>query len=270
MYREIFEKIIGFQNLNSYPILPCPYCSQKHLRIDTDTLHYKIVDVLDAPNIIKEERKKSITEIKDIYEESKFFGILFGAITVIGSVIEKPAKFVSFFKCDNCNKDVSATGTLKIDREEDINTASIKVEYFTPPIPIIKLSPNLPEKIREELIQAFNHFHSDLTSSGTKLRRAIERLCLDLGFKEKNLHFSITSMGKEYPQESEFLDSLKLLGNESVHEGKVNEHDLLDAFEVMDYVLQLYDRKKYLEIANMKALKLKEKFNKKPVLINKS
>lgn len=268
MYREIFEEIIGFKGLTSYPSLPCPYCGEKHLNIDMDSIHYKIVNLEDASKIIKKEREESISSVAETFEESKFLGILHGVLEVTERIFERPAKFISFFQCDNCSKTVSATGTMKIDKEENINTADIKVEYFSPPIPIMQLSTNLPIEISEELVQAFNHFHSDLTSSGAKLRRAIEKMCFDLDYREKNLHFSITAMSKDYPTEAQFLDSLKLVGNEATHADEIDEHDLLDAFEVMDYVHRLYDRKKELELANMRALKLQEKFNKKPLLLS--
>lgn len=269
MYREIFEEIIGFKSLTSYPSLPCPYCGEKDLHIDIDTIQYKIVNYEDASKIIVQEREKSVSSIAETYKEDKFLGILYGIVEIAEKVSERPAKFVSFFECNNCEKTVSTTGTMKIHKNEDIETANIKVEYFSPPIPIIQLSANLPVEISEELIQAFNHFHSDLTSSGAKLRRAIEKMCLDLGYQQKNLHFAITDMSKDYPNEAQFLNSLKLVGNEATHADQIDENDLLDAFDVMDYVHRLYDRKKDLEVANMKALKLHDKFSKQVLLENK-
>ena len=208
-----------------------------------DTFQYKIVGFDYNSKIIEKEREESITSIKEAYDENKFFGIFLGAVQIVDKIMVKPAKFISFFICYNCEKTVSATGTLKIDREEDIKTAEIKVEYFSPPIPMIDLSENLPNEIKNEIIQSFSHFHSDLASSGAKLRRSIEKMCFNLGYKESNLHFSITSMTKDYPNEANLLDSLKLVGNEATHSDSIHENDLLDAFEVMDYILKLYDRK---------------------------
>ena len=98
MNRKIFEQIIGFESISSYPKLPCPYCNQNNLVLDKQTINYKMVSLVDAP----------------------------------------------------------------------IDSSSIKVEYFSPPIPLFNISNNIPENIREEILQAFNHFHSDITSSGTK------------------------------------------------------------------------------------------------------
>lgn len=267
MNREVFEKIVGFVSVNNYPVLPCPYCLENELVINNDTLNYELINIKDCnSSIVTKEYDENLSLAKDIYEENKFFGVL--ATFAVGGMLlmEKHAKFICFFTCNNCMKSVSSTGTLKLDRDENIDRGSMKIEYFSPPIPIFKLSDNIPIDIRNELIQVFNHFHADLNSSGAKLRRAIEKLCLDLGFKEKNLHFTITKMKDKYPVESELLDSLKLLGNEATHSDAVTENDLLDALEVMDYVLSLYNRKKELQLANEKALKLKEKF-KKPILI---
>ncbi len=185
MHRETLEQIIDFENINTYPKLPCPYCNQNSLYIDENSINYRIDEYNDVTKIIKKERKENFELVGDIYKENNFFGVFAGLAIGTLTIMEKAAKFISFFTCKNCNKQVSATGTMKLNREEDINSASIKVEYFSPPIPLFNLSSNIPEDIREELIQSFNHFHSDISSSGSKLRRAVEKMCANLGFKEK-------------------------------------------------------------------------------------
>lgn len=114
------------------------------------------------------------------------------------------------------------------------------------------------------MLQSFNHFHSDPHSSGAKLRRSIETMCSELNFKEKNLHAMLSSMEKEFPREAQLLDSLKLLGNAASHRDSVSEEDLLDAFEVQEYVLGLFDRIKEKKEVEETSKRLMEKFGKKP------
>lgn len=261
--RKVFEQIIGFESINLYPKLPCPYCNQNDLVLDRQTITYKTVSFIDAPKIAKQEMKDNIGFVENTYKENKFLGILAGLAVSAAVVLERHAKFICFFTCENCSKNVSSTGTMKLEKNESLDSSCIKVEYFSPPIPLFHLSNNIPENIREEILQAFNHLHSDITSSGTKLRRIVEKMCLDLGFKEKNLHASISSLSKIYPKEGALLHSLKLLCNDAVHSDNLEIYDLLNAFEIIDFVLNLYERLAQEKMINEKALKLEEKFANK-------
>jgi hypothetical protein len=69
-------------------------------------------------------------------------------------------------------------------------------------------------------------------------------------------------MEKQFPEEADLLHSLKLLGNEATHSDSVNEEDLLDAFEVQEFVLGLFERIKDKKQIADTANKLKQKFNK--------
>lgn len=261
--RKVFEQVMGFESINFYPKLPCPYCNQNDLALDRQTITYKMVSLSDAPTIVKKTMKENIDFVDNTYKKNKLLGIL--AVVAIGTtaVLERHAKFICFFTCTNCSKNVSSTGTMKLERNGSLDSACIKVEYFSPPIPLFNLSNNIPENIREEILQAFNHFHSDITSSGTKLRRGIEKMCSDLGFKEKNLHASISSLSKMYPKEGALLHSLKLLGNDAVHSDNLEIYDLLNAFEIIDFVLHLYERVAQEKVINEKALELEKKFANK-------
>lgn len=83
-----------------------------------------------------------------------------------------------------------------------------------------------------------------------------------MGFKGRNLHDSITEMAKSYPQEAHLLNSLRLLGNDATHSDAVSEEDLLDAFEVQEFVLGIFERDKLKKQAEKTAAKLTSKFDK--------
>ncbi len=266
MNRITWETIVNFTNVNKYPILPCPYCKETNLEIDKSSITYRKVTCEDTSSLIQEDIRSQVATVATIAEKN----ILLGAILGFGAIAtykgKEPAKFLSFFSCNNCGEHVTATGTAQLvekNNQENTNSSLIKVEYFSPPIPVFAISPNVPIAIQREVLQSFNHFHSDLSSSGAKLRRSIERMCSELGFKEKNLHSSISSMEKEFPREAKLFNSLKLIGNEATHGYTVNEEDLLDAFEVQDFVLGLFDRIKEEREIEEKSRKLEEKFKTK-------
>lgn len=266
MNRQIWQKIKGFVSLQNYPVLPCPYCANDSLTIDEKSIGYRKAIHPEKTAVLAKEMKTNQKEVTEAFQSKTFLGVLVGIGTMFMSAQKTPAKFICFFKCANCGGEVSATGTsqhaIRINDQVSVDTPSLKVEYFSPPIPIFNISSLVPIPVREEVLQSFNHFHSDLASSGAKLRRSIEKLCLELGFKEKNLHCSLSAMEKDYPEEVELLHSLKLLGNEATHSDEVNEDDLLDAFEVEEFVLGLFERTQEKKQIVETAKKLKQKFNK--------
>jgi Domain of unknown function (DUF4145) len=269
MNREIWEKIVGFVSIQNYPILPCPYCMNYSLSIDKESVSYRKASCSSTSALIAKETSNNIQDISDVLEKNIFLGVLMGIGVIATSKPKEPAKFISFFKCENCVGSVSATGTSQYPIVSNSQNSSesplIKVEYFSPPIPIFDVSSSVPSVIKKEVLQSFNHFHSDICSSGANLRRSVEKLCFDLGYKEKNLHRSISAMEKQFPREAVLLHSLKLLGNEAAHSDMVNEEDLLDAFEVQEFVLGIFDRIKTEEIIKDKANKLKHKFENKKI-----
>lgn len=265
MKREIWEQIVKFENINDYPKLPCPYCLEQSLVINKNEIKYKKSPCKPTSALIQQEVNENAQFIADIWKENVFLGVLAGVGVIATARPKVPAKFLSFFECESCNNIVSSTGTSqypvsKIKKENE--NIFIKVEYFSPPIPIFEMSGNIPDDIRNEVLQSFNHFHSDLCSSGSKLRRSVEKLCANLGFIERNLHLSIESMKKKFPREANFLLALKLLGNEAVHSDNINEHDLLDAFEVQEFVLGIFDRLEAEKDIEGKAENLRLKFKK--------
>ena len=268
MKKEIWESIIDYMPIINYPTLPCPYCKEDTLNLEIENVIYRKVTCDKTSSLIQKETLQRAKEVTDIFEKNQLAGVFFGILSVVEHKNKIPSKFIGFLSCSNCSGQVSATGTAQFITNNAANTKEplphpIKIEYFSPPIPIFNVSDNVPKEIFSEVLQAFNHFHSDLNSSGAKLRHAIEKICAELGYKEKNLHATITSMTKNFPKEAKHLHSIKLLGNEASHAGGVEEEDLLNAFAVLEYVLGVFDRIKEEEALNLNSNKLIEKFDKK-------
>lgn len=266
MERKVWEKIVGFVEVEKYPALPCPYCKTKSLHLDKASISYRKAICSGTTALIEEAHKQKMGVVTEAFNANVLLGVLVGFGAIASTIPREPAKFICFFKCQSCDMDVSATGTSQY--AENRNKYSqkisplIKVEYFTPPLPIFNVDSLVPATVKKELLQAFNHYHSDLCSSGTKLRRSIEKLCHELGFQEKNLHCSLSSLEKAHPREGRLLNSLKLLGNEAVHSDMVNEEDLLDAFEVQEFVLGIFERIREENKIQEKANKLLLKYDK--------
>ena len=238
----------------------------KSLVIDSGSINYRKVALHEKTTFITKEMNSELQRYSDISKQNTFLGVLLSVGAAISSMQKEYSKFICFFKCKSCGGDVSVAGTSQhpLGGKHNASTENplLKVEYFSPPVPIFVVDQRVPLPVKNEVLQSFNHFHSDICTSGAKLRRSIEKLCSELGFNEKNLHSSITAMGAQFPREAELLHSLKLLGNEATHADSVNEEDLLNAFEVQEYVLGMFERIEAERQADEKAKNLKIKFDR--------
>lgn len=258
--REIWEKLSGVTLLESYPQLPCPFCDNNTLTIDKSSLSIRKLSNTTLKTYLNKLTTSNLESL-DI-EDSNWLKFFAGLADAADLMTYEPSQFIAFFKCSMCNESVSSTGIAKSPRKDSSNLLQIKVEYFNPPIPIFPLSSITPKIINEELLASFNLFHSDSCSSGNRLRRAIEKLCDELGFNVGNLHRNIEAMAKEFPEESNWLNSLKLVGNEATHSDGVNESDLLNSFQVFEVVLDVFRRKEIRTQTLKTVAKIDKKFRK--------
>jgi hypothetical protein len=279
MNEKIWKSIAGFVPVSKYPVLPCPYCHKEALALDATTVQtkslpdkYKVMASRHYQDVEKAKQERiaqTVVKTNEALESDSILGFLLG----LGSVaveytadVESMAHSIAFLQCQQCSGAVSAVGLAKVftskSSQKQAREEELKFEYFTPPIPMMPLSPNVPENIQSEIRDAFKHYHFDPPSAASKLRRAIEKFCKDSNAEGGNLHHQISSLKKTLPLEAQYLEALKLVGNEGTHSDGVNEDDLLLAFKVIQYVLEHYDRKKRFEETFEHYEKITKKFNK--------
>lgn len=250
---------------HSIPQLPCPYCLEESLSLDVDS----ISATASVPHSCHISVNRSVVEtqknLEELVGENNFLKALMFAAPIIRGEKITPGVFSSTFYCQKCGEIVNGVGSAKFHSSKNslAQAVMIKHEYFCPSIPFFKISTNVPDRIAQELLQAFNYFHSDIATAGFKLRRAMEKVCEDLGCKGKNLHQSIELMGAAYGEEATWLKALKLVGNEATHADGVTASDLLDAFEVFPGVLHIFERRHFSKNASEKVQSLQNKFGKK-------
>jgi len=255
---ELWKRISGFADLDSYPKLPCPHCNKLALKLDKESIQTRPTSekslLLSSRKFRseKETRRVKLEASQEVISKSDGFWLpLIGAIATVYSDHIDPINgdtylFNSFFSCSECKKSTTASGVL-LESSNSFDTKAkktkqIKIDHFSPTVPIFPLSINTPKEISEELFAAFKHFHFDPPSSASKLRRAIEKFCKDMKVEGSNLNRMIQNLAKTRPEEASYLEPLKLVGNEGTHKSDVTELDLLYAFQMFQFVLELYDR----------------------------
>ena len=228
------------------------------------------IGVLKLSNIIKEPLIKGPV-FKDGTEE--YYYLKSG----------KSYNFAAILKCGNkkCLHTVSMIGEYIEDYEDyDEETfgtglfCSYFPKYFFPNLKIFKFPDKVPPKIQEEIFHSFSNFFADPLSAANKIRRAIELLVSEFGApkytfirpkpptagKRKkhyfDLHTRIVKLTKSKRRTTNMLLGLKVIGNDGSHanESSINHDDILEAYEVLEFLLE----KEFSEKAN-EILKIAEK-----------
>ncbi|KZN67513.1 DUF4145 domain-containing protein [Pseudoalteromonas luteoviolacea] len=275
---NLWKGISSFVAIDKYPTLPCPYCAETGLKLEQSSIQARVVTegkLLEASKRYQRDKDESEKKRKErhsnIEESAPFLVRLIWAAFDYYSEATSPINgvphlFNSFYHYEKCNGHVSASGVLlkpKKGLEDKPKPDFVKVEHFSPTVPIFHLSENTPHEVGKELFDAFKHSHFDTPSSASKLRRAIERFCDDMKLDGKVLHSRIDQLKETYPEEAKQLLALKLIGNEGTHGSGVEELDLLYAFQIFQVVLELYDRKARLDSIQSCYEKLADKYDKK-------
>ena len=132
--------------------------------------------------------------------------------------------FVS--KCDNCEKyalwvykDIVHPQTVKRNLHED-----------------------LPNKVKDICIEASAVATFSPVCAAVLLRTAIEKLCKHLGYEKRSLKSTIDLMKKEGDLDDilyEAMESVRLVGNEAVHEGEIQLDDDAHAVDTLFDIVNL-------------------------------
>jgi len=198
-------------------------------------------------------------------------------------------KFITFLKCGNkdCKEIAVMSGIGKVEEEYDSpddpnpNTSCVgcyEIKYMDPPTNIIKISrKDVPLEIRDVAEESFSLFWGHPSSAGNKIRTVLELILDEKGIKtseisEKGkecsltLHRRVEEFGKfengKYKKLSKMLMSIKWLCNAGSHKEELKKEDLLNAYEVLDYVLdEIFVRERELSEAEKTSDKLDKAFN---------
>lgn len=150
-------------------------------------------------------------------------------------------------------------------------------EYFSPmichPMPnLINIPKNCPDEIKTELGTAFALFWAHRAACAGRIRVALEYLMDFLKipkkkkkgkrFRNLSLHNRIDAFAKKQKILGPELMALKWLGNTGSHTTGVSRGDLLDAFEIMEHVLDEIINKRSEKISKM-SKNLTKKHSKK-------
>lgn len=181
--------------------------------------------------------------------------------------------FSAIFKCSNnsCEENFSSCGQGKVieeinDLPEGITYIELlEPEYFFPHLEIFPIPVNCPKSVAEEIRSSFRLFFCDSSASANHIRKAVENILTDKGIKRFKgrervsitLHQRIRLYETKDKDIAEQLFAIKWLGNAGSHSGLLFKDDVLDAYEILETVLD------DLYVGHKKSIK------KKVLLVNK-
>ncbi len=198
----------------------CPHCGAFTTQYWFN-LHAQSIDKNSPPHIPNEETKTRIKEAKDLPEEAKqnFLdrceqmdtGLVFLEKND-GRYIYNSVSNLHLSKCFNCKKiAIWVHGNLVFPKDKTG----------------VSPNPDLPENIIHDFEEARGILGDSSRGAVALLRLCVQKLCIHLGEKGKNIDDDIASLVSKglNPLVQKSLDIVRVIGNEAVHPGVIDLND---------------------------------------------
>jgi hypothetical protein len=174
--------------------------------------------------------------------------------------------FTAWLRCSypGCGQEVALAGEGTVNCGQTLDEEGCPVPeditrfkpLFCWPMPdVFELPAKSPAEVTAELRAAFRLFWSDQSASAGRVRVSLERLMdhyhvlkrrkgTNGKYHALRLHDRIETFSKTQSAEGEKLMALKWLGNTGSHQGDVSRDDLLNGFEILEFLLaELFEQR---------------------------
>lgn len=227
--------LISKFTITQLPNWICPSCYSGHLELVEDHFHF-------------EETKLSESWKAEDDWEPEFINYLFHGT----------------LRCKNCKDFITFLGKGTVDHDylydqfsrehEEVYMDNFSPLYFNPPLKLFKVHEKCPENIANEINDSFKLIWNDLASCANKIRSSLELLMdyqkvnkvfTQSGKRKKlSLHQRIVEFKQINPEIADYLLAIKWIGNTGSHIGDLTKEDIIDAYELLEYSLNLmFDKK---------------------------
>lgn len=236
---NLWKRTFGALDPSSLPAWPCPTCGSTKLVLNSKSILYRPNKVQFSSEDFK----------KDDFELNTFLGVLNAFAHVYEKLQFVQHKFIGYLICSECGESIMISGRAEIPKEVSNKptqySTRIYPEYFSPPLNFFFLDKRYPLSVRQNFIRSFSLTLNDVASASNAMRQGIESLLDELFIPRENernkrltLSDRLDRFGETYAECAEMLEGVRILGNEGSHTGKVIREDLIQAFEVIDHVLE--------------------------------
>ncbi|MDL5511721.1 DUF4145 domain-containing protein [Arenibacter sp. M-2] len=138
--------------------------------------------------------------------------------------------------------------------------------FFEPALRIFDIPDQCPELVKNEIINSFKLFWSDLPASANRIRTSLEIIMNEnkvkrfeiIGNQRKPISLHKRILIFNNPGLTELLLAIKWIGNTGSHLGNLQTIDILEAYRLLEYTLtKLYDNQE------KEILKITKEINKR-------
>ncbi len=179
--------------------------------------------------------------------------------------------------CGKCLKNIVYDKKLPDGQIVEDRISDYFPKYFYPNLKLFNLSEQIPDNVAKQINLSFSNYFDDLSSCANRLRHSIELILNDLKapkwkkcnngkiFKFNNLHQRIEHFGKRNKNIANHLLALKIIGNEGSHIGNLQTDDIIDAYEILEQLIEITyikNTKRIADLANEIVLKNKPRTKK--------
>lgn len=238
--------------LSRFPTLPCPDCGLDSLRLSPGSVQ-----------LARKPHPKNPALVPRFDPEASVWEGLAKAAAFCIDLKYQQHRYVAFLVCDRCGQSVAAQGDATVAKPGTQGQLAVPdepklaVNFFTPALQIIPRRNNYPERIKDELARSFATFFCDPAATGNRIRTLVEVLLDEQGIdKLRQRAGRKTEPGRQEriakiplgerlklfeasrPDIARMLMSIKLFGNEASHGSGVSSSDVLDAYELLNHVLE--------------------------------
>ena len=216
-----------------FPPWPCPHCNGGKFLLNRDTFRL-------------EEAIESIQHRNhDAWEPEWIHGL-----------------FTAHLHCSNpnCREKAVVCGSYRVSDWLDPDTGQhdfeevLEPDFICPSPDLFTVPKACPEDIKLEIRKAFSLYWSDLDAAGNRVRTVVELLLDHLKVRKRerkkngkyrhlSLHDRILEFHPKNPDIGEKLLAIKWLGNIGSHGNGLSKDDLIDDFEMIQFVFEeLFER----------------------------
>lgn len=235
--------------LDKTPLWTCPYCNQGQLIGNKTNI-----------KIIESENSKKLREDSS-WEQIWISGSFGGVLQCINPHCKESIQIIGKMSTlDHCDTNEYGEQISNIYFTETL----LPVAFF-PTLNIFPIHEDVPEEIKNAIIETFKLYWIDMSSCANKIRTVVELILDKQGVDRTNsikkyipLNNKIEKFEANKPEEAEFMKAIKWIGNEASHKlNTVTKDDVLDALEMLENLTT----KLYEKDSESQTRKLKEKRN---------
>lgn len=260
--RDFWLRSFQEGNLSNWP---CPNCHSGILKPVNKSFHYW-------------ESSASHEAGKSYFIASQ---VKFDDTAILGMEFAK-YRYSILLKCSTCNECVSSCGSGEAiedyypDSHDTVLLNYFTPEYFYPALNIFYIHSKCPRAVKEQIVSSFKLFFADPPAAANYVRKAVDAILTNKKIKRyitnKNkrrvslsLHDRIVAFEKINFDVAQKLFAIKWLGNEGSHAEKITKNDVLDAYEILELIIDdLYvGYKKSIERKILKINKTKKPLHPK-------